>query len=148
MAVTYVYPGTGTAQASHPYANPLEHGSQEPFTLVNPLNAAEGPGLYSDNMWYRLETLKDVALQFALLEKFRLESIYRALVPTQVALRTDTGAISESMTFKGLFPMEPNYGEVGRRQIWFASNYTDTWSKQITFSDYADKVALHRDLCN
>lgn len=142
MAVTYTYPGVGTA-GSHPYESRLEHGSQEPLTLTNPLNAAQGPGLYSDNMWYKLEDLKDIAIQFALLEKFRVDSIYRPLVPTQIAMRGVNGSISEFMDFKGVYAMEPNYSEVGRRQIWFASNYTDTFGKRITFSDYADKVALH-----
>lgn len=139
----YQYPGTGTAADSHPYATPQEHGLQEPFALTNPLNAAEGPGRYSDNMWYQLESLHDVGVQMALLQKFRQASVYRSLVPTQVALRTPTGAIASSMTVKGIFDMEPNYGEVGARQIWFNSNYTDTFEKSIVFNHYADKVALH-----
>lgn len=144
MAVTYVYPGTGTAADSHPYADANEHGLQEPFALTNPLNAAQGPGRYSDNMWYQLETLHDVGVQMGLLEKFRTTSVYRPLVPTTVQMRTDTGAVAESMSVKGIFAMEPNYAPVGKRQIWFNSNYTDTFSKSITFEDYADKVALHR----
>jgi hypothetical protein len=94
-------------------------------------------------MWYQIESLRDIPVQLALLEKFRLDSVYRALVPTQIAMRNPNGSIGESMTFKGVFAMEPNYGEVGRRQIWFSSNYTDTFEKTIVFADYADKVALH-----
>ncbi len=115
----------------------------QPFVTTDVSNANLGPGAYSDNMWHQLESLHDVAVQTALLEKFRTASVYSALVPTQVALRTNTGAIAESMTVKGIYAMEPNYGEVGRRQIWFNSNYTDTFQKSIVFRDYADKVALH-----
>lgn len=142
--VTFTYPGTGTAGDSHPYSTRVDHGMQEPFTLANPLDAAQGPGVYSDNMWYQLESLHDVAIQMALLEKFRLASVYRPFVPTQVALRTATGAIAEEMTFKGIYELEPNTTPVGSRQIWFQGNYTDTWSKKITFDFHADKVALHR----
>jgi hypothetical protein len=144
MAVTYTYPGTGTGGDVHAFPTRTEHSLSEPFTLADHLNAAAGPGAYSDNMWSQLESLHDVGLQMALLEKFRLTSVYRPFVPVQVAMRTDTGAIAESMSWKGIFAMEPNIDPVGRRQIWFQSNYTDTFSKQIVFNDYADKVALHR----
>lgn len=141
--VQYVYPGTGSAADSHAYPTRLEHGMQEPLTLVNPLDATQGPGVYSDNMWSNLQTLRDVGLQMALLERFRLMSVYRPFVPTTVAMRTPTGAIAEEMTVKGVFAMEPNIDPVGRKQIWFTGNYTDTFSKKITFEDHADKVVLH-----
>jgi hypothetical protein len=141
--VNYTYPGAGAA-GSHPYPTPLDHGMQEPFTLANPLNASQGPGMYSDNMWYQLESLTDVGIQMALLEKFRLASVYRPFVPTQVAMRGPNGNIVEEMTFKGIYAMEPNTTPVAARQIWFQGNYVDTWSKKITFDFHADKVALHR----
>jgi len=74
MPVNYTYPGTGTG-ASHPYATRLDHSLSEPFTLANPLDAAQGPGAYSDNMWYQLETLKDPIIQMTLLERWRAQSV-------------------------------------------------------------------------
>lgn len=142
--VPITYPGINSPWTQHPYSDRTQQGLLSPFQLQTIANASEGPGAYSDNMWYNLESLQDVGLQMALAEKFRISSVYGALVPTSVAMRTDTGAIAESMTFKGIFGMEPNYSPVGRRQIWFSSNYTDTYEKSISFLDYADKVALHR----
>jgi hypothetical protein len=143
MAITYVYPGTGTGTDSHPYPTRVEHQLSEPFTLSDHTNAALGPGAYSDNMWYQLESLKDPVIQMQLLQRWRAGSIWRQYSPTQVAMRTPTGAISETMTWKGIFDMEPTPEPVGLRQIWYPNNYTDTWSKQINLLPYADKVALH-----
>ena len=143
MAINYVYPGTGTGQDSHPYPSRPEHALSEPFTLSDYTNAALGPGAYSDNMWYQLETLRDPMLQMQLLQKWRATSVWRQYSPVQVQMRTSTGAVSESMTWRGIFDMEPTPDPVGLRQIWFPNNYTDTWEKQITFLPYADKVALH-----
>ncbi len=78
-----------------------------------------------------------------LLEQFRRHSIYAGLVPTTVNMTGRTGALAESMTVKGVLDMEPNYSPVGTRQIWFNSNYSDTFSKTVNFLSYADKVALH-----
>ena len=113
-------------------------------TGVDAYNASKGPGAYSDNMWANLDNLHDVSTQMALQEKYRLASVYSALVPTSIAMRTSQGAIAEEMIFKGVFAMEPNTTPVGRRQIWFGSNYTDTFQEKITFQDHADKIALHR----
>jgi len=143
MTVTYTYPGTGTG-SENPYPTRLDHSLSEPFTLANPLNANEGPGAYSDNMWSQVESLHDISVQMALLEKYRTMSVYRPLVPTQIAMRTGTGAIAEEMTWQGVYAMEPNITPVARRQIWYSGNYTDTFSKKIVFQDHADKVALHR----
>ncbi len=144
MAVTYTYPGTGAGAAStHPYVEAAEHGISEPFTLANPLDANAGPGAYSDNMWQQLASLKDIAVNMALLEKFRLTSVYRPFVPTQIAMRNSTGALAEEMTWQGVYAIEPNIETVGRKQIWFTSNYTDVFKKRIVFEDHADKIALH-----
>lgn len=142
MPVNYTYPGTGTG-GDHPYATRLDHSLSEPFTLANPLDAAQGPGAYSDNMWYKLETLKDPIIQMTLLERWRAQSVWRAFNYVQVAMRHANGALAERMTWKGVFDMEPTTDPVGTRQIWFPNNYTDTWEKEITFKTYADKVALH-----
>ncbi len=139
----FTYPGTGTA-AGHPYATPAEHGAHEPLALANYLDAAEGPGFYSDNQWYNLQSLTDVGLSMVLAERWRALSMYRAFVPVQVMMRGANGALVESMTWKGIFAMEPNNDPVGTRQIWFPSNYTDSYSQTIYFKHYADKVALHK----
>lgn len=141
--VTYVYPGTGTGTDVHPYANRQQHSLSEPFLIADNANAAAGPGAYSDNQWYAIQSLRDPMVQLALLERWRIGSIWRAFNQTQVDMRTRSGALSESMTWKGLFDIEPTPSPVGLRQIWFGNNYTDTWSKQIVFNHYADKIALH-----
>jgi len=143
MPTTYTYPGTGTGATSHPYPTRAEHSIAEPFTLADPLDAAQGPGAYSDNMWYQLQSLKDPIIAMNLQERFQTLSLYRQFVPTQVAMTQD-GHIAESMTFQGIFAMEPQIDPVGTRQIWFPSNYVDTWKQSISFEFYADKVALHR----
>jgi hypothetical protein len=100
-------------------------------------------------MWYQLESLNQPLLQMNLQERYKTLSLYARLVPTQVAMRGPEGYVGKSMTFKGIFAMEPQTDAVGTRQIWFPSNYTDTWEQSITFEHFADKVALHRydDMC-
>lgn len=116
-----------------------------PFGLSNALDASTGPGAYSDNMWYIWETLKYPALQMALQERYRANSLYRPLVSTTVVMRTPGGAIAESMTIKGIFDMEPNGIEpIGMRQIWLKSNYTDTFSQSVRFQHFGDKVTAHK----
>ncbi len=144
MPDTFIYPGTGTGSSAHPYSTPTEHGSHEPFALTDYLDAARGPGFYSDNMWYQLDSLKDVGISMVLAERWRALSLYRAFVPVSVLMRTGSGAIAESMTWKGVFAMEPNNDPVGTRQIWFPSNYSDTYEQSIYFKHFADKVALHK----
>ena len=56
-----------------------------PFGLTNALDAATGPGAYSDNMWYKWESLKNPAIQMALQERYRTNSLYRSLVATTAA---------------------------------------------------------------
>ena len=143
MAITFTYPGAGDG-GTHPYADRASHSISDPFLLGDPENAALGPGAYSDNMWYQLESLREPLLQMQLQERYRTLSLYRNFVPTQIAMRGPEGYVGESMTFKGIFAMEPQTDPVGTRQIWFPSSYTDTYSQSITFRHYADKVALHR----
>ena len=66
-----------------------------PFGLADATNASAGPGAYSDNMWYMWETLKDPAIQLALQERFKTNSLYRAFVATTVAMRNANGSIPE-----------------------------------------------------
>jgi hypothetical protein len=143
MAITYTYPGVGDGIA-HPYPTRAEHSLAQPFTLSNVADSNLGPGAYSDNMWYRLDSLREPLLQMHLQERYRTLSLYRNFVPVQLAMRGPEGYVSESMTFKGIFAMEPQTAPVGTRQIWFPSNYIDTWEQSITFKHYADKVAMHR----
>lgn len=143
MAVTYTYPGTGTGADSHPYATQMDHALSEPFTLANPLNANEGPGAYSDNMWDNLESLKDPLIQYSLLRAWRMNAVWRQYAPVMMNMNHASGALAESMTFQGMYDIEPTPEPVGRRQIWFPNNYTDTYKQSITFESYADKVALH-----
>ena len=139
----YQYPGTGTGANTHPYPTRTQHGLSEPFVTADISNPNLGPGVYSDNMWHQLESLKDPIIAMNLQERYITTSLYRNFVPVSVAM-TQNGHIAESMTFKGIFAMEPNISPVGTRQIWFPGNYTDTWSQEIHFEAYADKVALHR----
>ena len=116
-----------------------------PFGLTDALNASAGPGAYSDNMWYIWESLKDPAIQLALQERYRTNSLYRPLVATTVVMRNPNGSIPESTTIKGVFDMEPGGIEpIGMRQIWLKSNYTDSFSQSIFFRHYGDKVTAHR----
>lgn len=116
-----------------------------PFGLTNALDASTGPGAYSDNMWYKWESLKDPAIQMALQERYKTNSLYRALVATTVVMRNPNGSIPESMTVKGVFDMEPNGVEpIGMRQIWLKSNYTDAFSQSIRFNHFGDKVVAHK----
>ncbi|RUM40347.1 MAG: hypothetical protein DSY80_10395, partial [Desulfocapsa sp.] len=142
MTVTYTYPGTGTG-ASHPYATRQDQSLSVPFTLADPLDAAKGPGAYSDNMWYQLESLTNPAVQMELLQKWRTYSVWRSFNKTKVVMRNANGSLAERMTWQGIFDIEPTPEPVGLRQIWLPNNYTDTWSKEIVFEAYADKVALH-----
>lgn len=114
-----------------------------PFNITNPANASAGPGAYSDNMWYNITELKQPIVQMMLMERFKLLSVWRPFVPTQLAFNHPNGALAEEMTFKGIYSMEPNTAPVGTRQIWFGSNYTDTYSQKVVFEHYADKVAIH-----
>lgn len=117
-----------------------------PFGLTNALDASTGPGAYSDNMWYKWESLKSPAIQMALQERYRTNSLYRALVATTVVMRNPNGSIPESMTVKGIFDMEPNGIEpIGMRQIWLKSNYTDSYSQSIYFQHFGDKVTAHKN---
>jgi hypothetical protein len=96
-------------------------------------------------MWYKWESLKFPAIQMALQERYRTNSLYRALVATTVVMRNGNGSIPESMTVKGVFDMEPNGVEpIGMRQIWLKSNYTDAFSQSIRFQHYGDKVVSHK----
>src|SRR5574341_566609 len=111
-----------------------------PFLTADVTNASAGPDAYSDNMWYRWETLKDPAIQLALQERYKTNSLYRAFVATTVVMRNPNNSIPESMTFKGVFDMEPGGVEpIGMRQIWLKSNYTDAFSQSIRFNHFGDK---------
>jgi len=72
---------------------------------------------------------------------YRQRSNYGQMVPVKVdftAQRTGT------IIWTGLFDLEPAIDNIGLRDMWLQTNYTDGWQMRINMLHYGDKIALHK----
>lgn len=99
---------------------------------------------YGSEPWSGVTTNQRQWYDPFLREVFYREAIYSRYVTAQFNIAGPNSPQTTRMTITSLIPPHGNSDPLSLRQMWMPSSYMDTFSRDIIFSRFGSKMALHK----
>lgn len=96
---------------------------------------------YSSEPWSNIATNQRQWYDPFLREYYYKNAVYSRFVTSQFNL---ANVNAKTMSVTSLIPPHSNSNSIGLRQLWLPSSYVDSYQRDITFSRYGQKLALHK----
>lgn len=96
---------------------------------------------YPDHPWANLDRNQRQWFDPILRDVYREKNVYGQFTNF---VMNNGAANAATMTISGLYDLHANTDPIGARQNWLPAAHVDSWQVDITFSNYANKVAYHK----